>query len=55
MGHKPRKISETVYNESGLRLPLVERLKQERWPWIVLILSPFIGVGVAALWHLAVR
>ena len=55
MGRKPAKISETVFTEGGLRLPLVERLKNERWPWVVLILSPIIGVAAAAAWHVVVR
>ncbi|MBY6218901.1 hypothetical protein [Qipengyuania aquimaris] len=55
MGRKPAKISETVFTEGGLRLPLVQRLKNERWPWVVLILSPIIGVAAAAAWHVVVR
>ena len=55
MNRKPAKISETVYTDSGLRLPLVTRLKQERWPWVVLFLSPFVGVGAAALWDVVTR
>ena len=51
MDEKPRLISETVYTESGLRLPLPVALREARWPWWVLAASPLVGVGIAALWQ----
>lgn len=50
---KPRKLGETEWSDGGLRLPLMKRLKQERWPWFVLAAAPFVGVAVAYLWQFA--
>ena len=51
MERKPRLISQTVYTERGLQLPPIPGLRHARWPWAVLAASPFVGVGIAALWH----
>lgn len=47
----PRKLAETVWSDRGLSLPVSTKLRQARWPWVVLALSPFVGVGIAWLWH----
>lgn len=49
---RPRKLGETIWTDRGLSLPLIGRVREARWPWIVLILSPIAGVLVAILWQL---
>ena len=55
MTRRPRRIGETVYTESGLRLPPLSALKRARWPWVVLVLSPVLGIGIAAFWNFVIR
>lgn len=49
--HKPRKLRETVYSDRGLQLPRLIKAKPGRWAWMMLIVSPFVGILIAAVWH----
>lgn len=55
MHRRPSKISETVYTDSGLRLPLIRRVREARWPFFVLLASPFAGLAMATAWYLVSR
>lgn len=50
----PRKLQETIFTDRGLRLPPLVRARPERWPWIVLVASPVVGVTIAVVRHFAV-
>jgi len=48
---KPRKLGDTVFTDRGLRLLPIPKVRGDRWPWLVLIASPFLGAAGTALWH----
>ena len=47
----PRKLKQAIWSDRGLRLPLGERFEHARWPWLLVVLAPVIGVAVAYIWN----